>query len=206
MGFSERIDTILNWTEPNLGRAGLTAKRAKQPWLQAACVSEGPMCWGAWDNTCGHKAKDITHQSPGGERGVGKSSIARLSSLKGRERSIVSQANIETISYNRHSRKKCVQYVCWLINNECTSYITMFWAYWKHPTVVIKLSVERCWLHVCNGQLCLQCKSVKVFFFFFFFSVQRLCNQSCHLCQDPCGAASRRWNTICVGKKCMGPA
>ena len=43
MGFSERIDIILNWTELNLGRARLMAKRAK-PSLQVACVSEGPMC------------------------------------------------------------------------------------------------------------------------------------------------------------------
>ena len=33
--------------------------RAKQP-LQVVCVSEDLKCWGAWDSTCGHKAKDIT--------------------------------------------------------------------------------------------------------------------------------------------------
>ena len=33
--------------------------RAKQP-PQVACVSKDLNCWGAWDNTCGHKAKDIT--------------------------------------------------------------------------------------------------------------------------------------------------
>ena len=27
---------------------------------QVACISEDPKCWGAWDPTCGHKAKDIT--------------------------------------------------------------------------------------------------------------------------------------------------
>ena len=33
--------------------------RAKQP-SQVACFSEDQKCWGAWDTTCGHKAKDIT--------------------------------------------------------------------------------------------------------------------------------------------------
>ena len=33
--------------------------RAKQP-SQVACFSEGLKCWGAWDTTYGHKAKDIT--------------------------------------------------------------------------------------------------------------------------------------------------
>ena len=31
----------------------------KQP-SQVACFSEDLKCWGAWDTTCGHKAKDIT--------------------------------------------------------------------------------------------------------------------------------------------------
>ena len=33
--------------------------RAKQP-SQVACFSEARKCCGAWDTTCGHKAKDIT--------------------------------------------------------------------------------------------------------------------------------------------------
>ena len=33
--------------------------RVKQP-SQVACVSEDLKCWGAWDTTCWHKAKDIT--------------------------------------------------------------------------------------------------------------------------------------------------
>ena len=32
--------------------------RAKQP-SQVACFSEDLKCWGAWDTTCGHKAKNI---------------------------------------------------------------------------------------------------------------------------------------------------
>ena len=32
--------------------------RVKQP-SQMACFSEDLKCWGAWDTTCGHKAKDI---------------------------------------------------------------------------------------------------------------------------------------------------
>ena len=36
-----------------------TVWQAKQP-LQVACISEDIMCWGAWDTTCGHKAKDST--------------------------------------------------------------------------------------------------------------------------------------------------
>ena len=31
----------------------------KQP-SQVACISEDLNCWGAWDTTCRHKAKDIT--------------------------------------------------------------------------------------------------------------------------------------------------
>ena len=33
--------------------------RVNQP-SQVACVSEDLKCWGAWDTTCGHKAKGIT--------------------------------------------------------------------------------------------------------------------------------------------------
>ena len=33
--------------------------QAKQP-SQVTCISEDLMCWGSWDTTCGHKAKDIT--------------------------------------------------------------------------------------------------------------------------------------------------
>ena len=33
--------------------------RAKQP-SEVACFSEDLKCWGAWDTTCGHKAKDTT--------------------------------------------------------------------------------------------------------------------------------------------------
>ena len=36
-----------------------TEWQAKKP-SQAACFSEDLKCWGAWDTTCGHKAKDIT--------------------------------------------------------------------------------------------------------------------------------------------------
>ena len=34
-------------------------RRAQQP-SHAACFSENLKCWGAWDTTCRHKAKDIT--------------------------------------------------------------------------------------------------------------------------------------------------
>ena len=67
--------------------------RAKQP-SQVACVSEDLKCLGAGDTTCGHKAKDIDRLEEGG---VGRGS-ARRSSLKGRERAIVSQTNIGTVS------------------------------------------------------------------------------------------------------------
>ena len=33
--------------------------RATQP-SQVDCFLEGQKCWGDWDTTCGHKAKDIT--------------------------------------------------------------------------------------------------------------------------------------------------
>ena len=44
------------------GWRGMTEQvdwRAKQP-SQVACLSEDLKCWGAWDTTCGHKAKDTT--------------------------------------------------------------------------------------------------------------------------------------------------
>ena len=36
-----------------------THRRERWPW-QMVCVPEDLKCWGAWDTTCGHKAKDIT--------------------------------------------------------------------------------------------------------------------------------------------------
>ena len=45
----------------------------------------------------GTKPSTAHHRSPGGERGVERGS-ARRSSLKGRERAIVSQANVGTVS------------------------------------------------------------------------------------------------------------
>ena len=38
--------------------------RAKQP-SQMACFPEDLKCWGAWDTTCGHKAKNITRLRQG---------------------------------------------------------------------------------------------------------------------------------------------
>ena len=62
--------------------------------LQVACFSEDLKCWGAWDTTCGRKAKDIDRLQEGGvERGS-----TRRSSLNVRERAIVSQTNIGTVS------------------------------------------------------------------------------------------------------------
>ena len=50
------------------------------------------------DNTCGHKAKEGHHTIDRlEERGVERGS-ARRSSLKGRERAIVNQTNIGTVS------------------------------------------------------------------------------------------------------------
>ena len=64
---------------------------------QKASFLEDLKCWGAWDITCcGHKARDTT-SSHLEERGVERGS-ARLSSLTGRERAIVGQTNIGTVS------------------------------------------------------------------------------------------------------------
>ena len=77
--------------------------RLKPPWRpicsKPTTAGERSLkCWETWDTTCGHKAKDILHhRSPGGERGLERGS-ARRSSLKGRERAIVSQTNIGTVS------------------------------------------------------------------------------------------------------------
>jgi len=70
--------------------------RAKQP-SQAACFSEDLKCWESWDTTCGHKAKDITPSIAWRRKSVKRGS-ARWSSLKGRERAIVNQTNIGTVS------------------------------------------------------------------------------------------------------------
>ena len=50
-------------------------------------------CWGTWDTTCGHTAKDIS-PSIAWRRGVERGN-ARRSSLKGRDRAIVNQTNLE---------------------------------------------------------------------------------------------------------------
>ena len=60
----------------------------RQP-SQVACFSEDK-CWGAWDTTCGHEAKDIT-PSTAWRR-------ARQYSLKGLERAIINQSNTGTVS------------------------------------------------------------------------------------------------------------
>ena len=69
---------------------------AKQP-SQVACFSEDLKCWEAWDTTCGHKAKDIT-PSIAWRREAWKEEALDDFPLKGRERAIVSQANIGTVS------------------------------------------------------------------------------------------------------------
>ena len=46
---------MLRWRE----MTEQTGWRTKQP-LQLACVSEDLKCWGAWDTTCWHKAKNMT--------------------------------------------------------------------------------------------------------------------------------------------------
>ena len=45
----------------------------RQKWpSQVACVLENVKCWGVWNTTCGHKAKDITLFNRLEERGVEK--------------------------------------------------------------------------------------------------------------------------------------
>ena len=45
----------------------------RQKWpSQVACVLENVKCWGVWNTTCGHKAKDITLFTRLEERGVEK--------------------------------------------------------------------------------------------------------------------------------------
>ena len=83
---------MLEWME----MAKQIGWQAKQP-SQMLCVSEDLTCWGAWDTTCWHKAKDIT-PSIAWRREGWKERIARRYSLKGREGDIISQTNTETIS------------------------------------------------------------------------------------------------------------
>ena len=56
--------------------------------LSVACFSEDLKCWGAWDTTCGRKAKDVTSPIAWKEE-----ALDDWSSLKGRERAIVNQTN-----------------------------------------------------------------------------------------------------------------
>ena len=60
--------------------------RARQP-SQVACFSVALKCWKAWDTTSGHKAKDMVESGSAGR-----------SSMKGRERVIVSQTKTGTVS------------------------------------------------------------------------------------------------------------
>ena len=67
--------------------------RAKRP---SHYVSEDLKCWGTWDITCGHKAKNVTPPTAWA-RGVATGSCRR-SPLKGRKGAIVNQANNGTVS------------------------------------------------------------------------------------------------------------
>ena len=67
--------------------------------LQAACLSKELKCWGAWDTTYGHKAKNIRPPIAWSKRGVEKAS-ARRSPLKGRERAIVMQSDEHCNCFN----------------------------------------------------------------------------------------------------------
>ena len=70
--------------------------KAKQP-SQVACFSENLKCWEAWDTTCGHKAKDIT-PSVAWRREARKEEALDDLPVKGRERAVVNQTNIGTVS------------------------------------------------------------------------------------------------------------
>ena len=69
---------------------------AKQP-SEFACFSEDLKCWAASDTTCVHKAKGITPLITWRREAWKEESVSR-SSLKGRERAIVNQTNIGTVS------------------------------------------------------------------------------------------------------------
>ena len=68
----------------------------KQP-SRVDCVSEDPKCWGAWDTTCGHKAKDTTPSITWRRKAWGIEEAARRSSFKGRKRAVVNEKNIGTV-------------------------------------------------------------------------------------------------------------
>ena len=72
---------------------------AKQP-SQLAWFLEDLKCWGAWDTTCRHKAKDVTPSIAWmTERAQERGSATRQSSLLERTREgIINQTNIGTIS------------------------------------------------------------------------------------------------------------
>ena len=51
-----------------------------------------------WHYTCGHKAKDTTPLIAWRREGIARGSSQQRSSLRGRERAIVNQTNIRTVS------------------------------------------------------------------------------------------------------------
>ena len=98
--------TVLQWT-PYINVKGndrvdrLAGGRKKIPKTNKQKITSGLRlgklkCWGAWNTTCGHKSKDIT-PSIAWKTGVERGS-AWQSSLKGREKAILSQTNIGTVS------------------------------------------------------------------------------------------------------------
>ena len=62
---------------------------AKQP-SQVACVLEDQKCWGAWDTTCRHKAKDVTPSLAWRREAWKEEALERW------ERAIVNQTHIRT--------------------------------------------------------------------------------------------------------------
>ena len=72
--------------------------RAKQP-PRVACFSEDLKCWEAWDTNCGQKAKDIIPSITWRREALCVERwSARRSSLKGREKAIVSRTTIGALA------------------------------------------------------------------------------------------------------------
>ena len=97
--FDNHLQTLLRVYCPGCARVKGNDQadrlEAKQP-SQMACILEDLKCWGAWDTTCWHKAKDIT-QPITCWRGV-KSGNAQQSSLEGPEKAAVHDVNTGIVS------------------------------------------------------------------------------------------------------------
>ena len=108
---------------------------AKQP-SKVACISKdlkdgGAWCWGAWDTTCGHRAKDITVYiiSQLEDRGVERS-CALWHTLKGSDRPLSVRWTLKLPEYVLFEDVPLVEFM------EFESYRRPLWSLWHHSSAV----------------------------------------------------------------------